>query len=677
MEMRGMLVKRVLRTGSVWGCGGELRCRALPVVLLLALCSAALAQTTWNSAGDGMWTNDAAWTAGVPNANTASLTNTAASYSATVDATPVPFGSLNVSTAAGLTTRLNVNAPDFTSSNNLSQLSFGRGSEVVVHSNGVLRYTGRTFNWPFVSILNGGLLRVNGGTVDFTNLKRESATAGSSYVGVGFNSTGRLEIASGELALTGYSVAGVESNNMVQLRIGTGTAGRGFFEMTGGKARFWNYDSSSSFSVGAGAQCIGTVLLTNDAVLVVSNFVNVGTANATGSVTIAGNAVFRQPRGSTRFQLGIEANALGTVTVRENGVLDVVGNDGLNVGGYSSNARGVLNIEGGRVDAGAGVSLCRAAGSKGGVGELTLSGGELGSIGRTSGYGVLVSRGDGVGGSARAYLTVSGGLLDIGRYGMWNQWDQQNGIVLGLMATNVGNVAWGEVRFSGGTVTNSGQFILGAGRGATGLVYQTGGAVRQGMGNVGVACFQMTVGWGGGSGSYTMSGGTLVSARPVFVGGLTTADLGYTPGPALFTFTNNSVGTLRIDGGSFTVTNANIYVGRNGTGTLIIGTNGVCSAKDIVLTNNTQSTLRFELGPSGPGTLIASGALTMHAGAKLEVDSRDYRGGGVWIKLADCATRVTAFSPENITVTGPGVVRQDRNEDLWLFIQRGAMLLLH
>ena len=644
------------------------------VALFLGMFSNALAQTTWSGATDGLWTNAAAWSAGVPDANAAYLTNTAASYEVTVDAASAPFGSLTVSTAAGLTTRLNVNAPDFVSSNNLSQLSFGRGAEVVVNSNGVLRYTGRTYNWPFVSILNGGVLRVNGGTVDLTNLRRESATTGSSYVGVGFNSTGRLEIASGEFALTGCVIPGVESNNVAQLRIGTGTAGRGTFTMTGGKARLWNYDSSSSFSVGAGSQCIGTVLLTNDAVLVVSNFVNVGTANATGSVTIAGNATFRQPRGTTRFQLGIEANALGTLTVREQGVLDLVGNDGLNVGGYQANGRGVLNIEGGRVDAGAGVSICRAAGSKGGVGELNLSGGELGTIGKTAGYGILVGRGDGIGGSARAYLNVSGGLLDIGRFSMWNQWDQQQGIVLGLMATNKGNTAWGEVRFSGGTVTNSGQFILGAGYGATGLVYQTGGAVRQGMGNGGVNVFPMTVGWGGGYGSYTMSGGTFVSARPVFIGGLTTADLGYTPGPALFVFTNNSLGTLRLDGGSFTVTNQNLSLGRYGSGTLIIGTNGVCSAKDIVLTNNTQSTLRFELGTAGPGTLVASGSLAIYPGAKLEVDSRAYQGGAVWVKLVDCATRSTAFAPENITVTGPGVVRQDRNEDIWLYIQRGTFI---
>ena len=642
----------------------------------IGVCANLHAQTVsvWTQAVNGNWNDAGAWSAGVPNANAAYLTNNSASYAVTVDATPAPFGSLTISTVAGRTTRLNVDAPDFTISNDLSQVYVGRGAEIVVNSGGILRYTGRTFNWPFISINNGGLWRVNGGGVDLTNLRRGTPTSGNSYVGVGHDSTGRLEIAAGEFAMSGY--AGSETNNNAQVRVGSGTAGRGTFEMTGGKASFWNNEpSSSSFSVGLGTGCIGTVLLTNDAVLVVSNFVQVGTANSTGSVIIAGNAVFRTPRTTTRFQVGIENNALGTVTVRENGLLDLVGNDGLNVGGYQTKGRGVVNIEGGRVDAGAGIALCRSAGSKGGVGELNLSGGELVGFGKTSGYGILVARADGVGGESRAYMRISGGLLDIGRYNVWNANDQQQGIVLGLMATNIGNTAWGEVYVSGGTVTNAGQFILGAGYGATGLVYQTDGAVRQGMGYAGVSCRPMTIGWGGGYGRYTMSGGTFVSALPVYVGGLTTTDLGYTPKPETFVFVKDSVGTLRIEGGIFIVTNQNLCLGRNGSGTLIIGTNGFCSAKNIILTNNTQSTLRFELGANSLGTLTASSNLLIYAGAKLEVDTQAYHGADVWVKLVDCTARTGSFDPTNITITGPGQVKQDRNndQDIWIYFPRGTL----
>jgi hypothetical protein len=41
------------------------------VVLFSSAIVSTFAQTTWNSATDGAWTNDAAWTAGVPNANVA------------------------------------------------------------------------------------------------------------------------------------------------------------------------------------------------------------------------------------------------------------------------------------------------------------------------------------------------------------------------------------------------------------------------------------------------------------------------------------------------------------------------------------------------------------------------------------------------------------------------------
>ena len=630
------------------------------------------AQTAWSSAANGAWTNDYAWTAGMPNTNSANLTANTASYAVTVDATPANlYGSLAIANAAGCTTRLNVNAADFTSTN--GTLSFGRGSDVCVNTGGVMRYTGRTPVAPFVEIKDGGVWRVNGGTVDFSGIRRATPTSGNSHVCVGNNSTGRLEIAAGQFLFSGFQDS-VESNSTVQLRIGAGAGGCGTLEMTGGQAAcYCNPAGSEAFAVGSGSGAVGTVSLTNDALLVVSNFVFVGRANSTGTVTIAGHAVFRQQRASTRFQVGIENNALGTVTVRESGVLALLSQDGMNVGGYQNNGQGVLNIEGGRVDAGAGVTLCRSIASRGGAGTLNLSAGELGSMGQAAGYGLVLGRADNAAGVARAYATVSGGLLDIS-LNMWNSSSSQQGIVVGT-ASVLGGASWGELRVSGGTVTNSGQFLVGAGAGGTGFVYQTGGAVRQGVGRSGVTCYQTTIGWGGGCGSYTLSGGTFESSKPVYIGGNTATDLGYTP--ALATYTNNSVGTLRVDGGRFMVNGQNLYLGRYGSGTLVIGTNGFCSAKDIVLTNTTQSTLRFELGLNGPGTLTASGALTVSVGAKLEVDSTAYRGYAIWFKLVDCATRTTAFAPANIAVTGPGLVRQDLNEDIWLFIRRGAMLLLN
>lgn len=184
------------------------------VAVFFVLFSTALAQTTWNSASDGVWTNAAAWTAGVPNENTANLISNTASYTVTVDATPATFyGNLNITNAAGRTTRLNVNAPCFTSTN--GALTFGRGSEVYVNSGGVMSYTGRTVNVPFVNTMDGGVWRVNGGKVDFSNLRR-ATPAGSSQLYVGSGSTGRLEIASGEFVVAGVWES-AETNNGVSL----------------------------------------------------------------------------------------------------------------------------------------------------------------------------------------------------------------------------------------------------------------------------------------------------------------------------------------------------------------------------------------------------------------------------------------------------------------------------
>jgi len=655
------------RTGCKRSRGGV---AMMAVAAAAGLCLSAAAQTAWNSASDGSWTNAAAWTAGVPNANAAFLTNNAASYVVTVDATPAtPYGNLTINNVAGNTTRLNVNAPDFTSTNGL--LTFGRGAEVVVNSGGVMCYTGRTTSVPFVQVTDGGVWRVDGGLVDFSDLKRGTPTSGNSLVYVGADSTGRLEIVSGTFQMKGL-LETYETNNTVNLRIGSGT-GRGFLEMTGGTLRLWSRAGGTALTVGNGAGAIGAVSLSGAAILsVVSNAAEIGASSgATGRMTIAENALFDVVRTGGRFNVAHTAGAYGEVTVRDNGFWNMTGSDGMFVGGNGNNGNGVVNVEGGRLYEGGSIYLCRSLTGTGGSGVLNLSGGEV-HLGINVGYGLFVGRAEHTTGRAYARLNMSGGLLDLSR-AMWNGWDNRQGLIVGVVGAVAGGIAVGEIVFSGGTVTNSGQFILGTGLGATGIVVQTGGTVRQGVGRSGVTGYPMTIGWGGGRGHYTMSGGTLVSAKNVYVGGLTTNDLGYIPN---IVFTSNSVGVLRVDGGSFSVTNANLYLGRHGTGTLILGSNGVCTAKDISLTNNTKSTVRFELGENSAGTLTAQGTLTLSAGSTLEVDSSAYKGSAVWLRLIDCATRAGSFAPENITVTGKGIVRQDRNEDVWLYMERGTVIQL-
>jgi len=307
----------------------------------------------------------------------------------------------------------------------------------------------------------------------------------------------------------------------------------------------------------------------------------------------------------------------------------------------------------------------------GGVCELNLTGGML--THRTgNGYGITIARSYTKTSTALATFTMTGGLLDQAMMLWYGNWTQ-NGIILGKVGTmaNVGGTALATFSISGGTVTNSGQFILGGGPGATGVVVQTGGTIQQASGSPAAQSY-LTIGWGGGCGLYTLAGGSVTAKRNVFVGGLFTSDLGYVPTD--IAFTNDSMGTLRIDSGSFAVTNANLYLGRNGTGTLVIGTNGVCTAKDVSLGTNTQSTVRFEFGPDGTGTLTASGKLTVGESSKLEVDTTAYTGNAARIKLIDCSTREGAFAPENITLQGRGFVRQDKDEDIWLYRVKGTVV---
>jgi hypothetical protein len=632
------------------------------------LISTTFAQTIWNNPVDGVWSNSAAWSAGVPDAETAYLNNNTGSYTVTVDATPdTAFGNLTVVNAAGNTTRLNINAAGFTSTNGL--FTFGRGSEVIVNSNGVMEYTGRTINQPFVSIADGGLWRVDGGTVNFSNLKRGTPTSGTSRMYVGNSSTGRLEITSGEFIMTGaYSS---ETNLYSLFYIGCGTAGRGFMTMTGGKALINKNDAGTGFYIGYGSRSVGVVSLSGDAQMVVSNKIEMGKNSATGTITIADNAILRVTR-SSRVYAANEQNGMATINVSDNGILDLIRTDGLFMGGHQNNSKAIMNINGGRVDAGGGVTMCRSLTGTGSYAEVNLNAGEL-NCGKNIGYGISLARAEYTTGAAHAVLNVNGGLLDISR-SMWNGAGSRYGIVMGAVGSVAGSSSLGEMNVTGGTVTNSGQLILGTGLGGTGIVSQTAGDVRQGMGRSGVTCYPMTIGWGGGYGSYTLSGGTFVSAKNVYLGGVTTSDLGYTPTGTVFE--DNSIGILRVSNGSFAVTNANLYIGRNGSGTLIVGSNGVCSAKNVILTDNTQSTVRFEFGAESAGSMTVIDTLTVSAGAKLEVDTTAYKGDITWTKLIDCATRSDAFATENISVTGEGVVRQDKDEDIWLYIERGTLILL-
>ncbi len=665
-------------------------------MLALTIVSAADAQTAWKSPADGLWTNAAAWTAGVPEGNAALLTNTAASYAVTVDATPAtPFGNLIVSNATENTTRLNVNAAGFNSTNGV--FVFERGSEIVVNSGGVMGYSGRpaaaSDSVPFVQIREGGVWRVDGGGVNFSNIRRTTASSGNNWVCVGSGSRGRLEVNSGAFNLIGATNAEngtVENNSTALLRVGYGANGYGELVVSNGSMCISAPTSTAdqnreALNVGCGgAGAYGSVLFTGTAVVGITNSIAIAASRNAGAVTgvveIAGNAkVGVGSYGNSGITVGrFGGPVLGTLTIRENGSL--VGGNATGVGvGYES-GNGVINLlDNGTLTTGyGGIQLSDRGGA--GTSVLNISGNAR--INECySGFGFEAAWGDKVTVNKKSIVAInmSGGSINL--TAGWRTVTDPGGF---LMAKNTqpGSVAEATLNLSGGAITNTGTFAMGVGGPcATGIVNQIGGAVYH------KGDFGFVIGAAGGYARYSLSGGRVDSLRGVYVGGVTTNELATSTSTVLCSAADfSAIGILRIDGGEFNIATTatttpgykrnSLCVGYNGSGTVIVGSNGVCVADNIVLSNQVQSVVRFEFGKQGIGTLAARKKLAIAAGAKLKVDTTAYEGEARWVKLIDCSTREGSFAAENITVTGGGVVVQDKDEDIWLQKSRGTVIQL-
>ena len=141
------------------------------IVVLVLVCAASLpawSQTAWKTAANGVWGDPANWTNGVPNANNAVLGQGSGSYTATVDAVANAYLGLTVTNAAGNTTTLDINTNGFR--NSAGKVAIGRGAIVNVNAGGEWTYEGtNTLNLPFVTIKDGGEVRINGGALVLTN----------------------------------------------------------------------------------------------------------------------------------------------------------------------------------------------------------------------------------------------------------------------------------------------------------------------------------------------------------------------------------------------------------------------------------------------------------------------------------------------------------------------------
>jgi len=180
---------------------------------------------------------------------------------------------------------------------------------------------------------------------------------------------------------------------------------------------------------------------------------------------------------------------------------------------------------------------------------------------------------------------------------------------------------------SGGIVTNeagrTGFFGIGIGK-ALGTVEQSGGTIAWPTAD---PLASAIVGMGGGTGVWRLTGGDASIGANVYVGGVTTNELGVYWKPVSLTayistvpcYPNAAKGTLAI-------ANATVKVGG-----------------DIVLSGDGEGTLELGLG----GRVNVAGNLDARTGSKLVVDARGISGRGA--TLATFGGTTAAFDAANVT----------------------------
>ncbi len=310
----------------------------------------------------------------------------------------------------------------------------------------------------------------------------------------------------------------------------------------------------------------------------------------------------------------------------------------------------------------------------------------------------------------------TGGTLTVLAYGALSGYGWDDGQPLGFMLgaststknTTHGNVFSGRYELSGGTLSAQvGHFLAGAGY-ATGEFVQTGGTAEfnvstytlyhdtdgDGVTDTAVSSTNLAtvIGLAGGAGSVIVSNGSFRANSVVYVGGAQTNVFMQMP---IYTSGKWSYPTKRFINypverhdatGSFTVAGGTVkfgqslVLGADGTGTLeVVGTDGTITvANGLVLSNNTQSVVRFVTGENSVTPVKVAGKLTIRPGAQLQVDASALEKTSV--KLFEFGELEGTFDPANITVVGqknPGGCRlQVRGNELWMKLPGPGMLMI-
>lgn len=333
-------------------------------------------------------------------------------------------------------------------------------------------------------------------------------------------------------------------------------------------------------------------------------------------------------------------------------------------------------------------TLCPYAfyvGRQAGVADVVLQSGRLGGLDLACRRGVIVAGVTGAGAVVTGRVTVAGGQVAVSASKLTDYW---SGIGFGVSTQKTDpSAVRGELKLVDGLVQVSNKSPLGFGVGnATGVGLQTGGTV-----NVTRSAGAVVLGYGSGTGEYVLSNGTFATSRPFYVGGCRKADVqaSYYEGRLSPAGSRAATGRLFARGGTLAATNElGIVVGADGRGRLEIGPDGNVTAKALVVSNNVEGILAFELGARKAGTLKAD-KLVIAPRAKLEIDARalaaDSRGT---IHLADCGAVEGSFAASDVTILSligqekrfaHAMILTERNgkKGLWLILQpRGLIMVI-
>lgn len=586
--------------------------------------------TAWNQAADGNWSDAAKWTKGAPvsSAKPAYITAENADYTVTLDTNKVAIGNLTLANDPAHSSTLSVTG----------RTAFVEGNVITVNCGGVFEQAAGSISSITNSatshkVNNGGIWRVKG-TNDFY-------ASGNGIFTV--NAGGKLE---------------VSGKGRVNFR--HGTTYNAHMNINGGLELSDDANVTVVGQNGEPRQFSGaTVVLRDRAKLDISRFIMSPGNNLVNAFDFYGQSSLATGSGIIAGYYSSGSKVL--VTLHDSATVDFgeTSEIGCNVPAYAE------------VNVGSGTSL---------------------TFGNTFGAWVgsqkTKHKDDGVVCCPTGVVNVAGKAVVKATYYLnppVDSHDDHRGMIIGGMARGLGQHSqkvtgnvWCRGTLNvlpGGTFEQQyGLCSVGIGKG-TGELNVRGGTFKKTLD--GYYGGYTIVGMAGGQGLLSVSeGGTATIANPAWIGGVATNTINRNwanfPADSLA-----ATGIVRVANGTVAFNGTQTVFGGLGTGILEIGTAGAVTTKELVLSNNVASVVRFTLGETKNdyGTLSVAGNLTIATGAKLVVDGSAFAGQTGRFPIVRTTGAITGdFAQEDVALLGKGLVLKKRANGYDAVFQGGLMI---